>query len=595
MAFSQAIAKLSVAVTAKTSAFEKGMKRARKKLMRFTANVRRATTKVLKYGAALTAVAVGSLTYFVKQSMTSLDAVAKLSDRLGIATDKLMALHHAAKLSGVETRTFNLGLQRMIRRVAEVAAGAGEAKAALRELGLQAKELQQLPVAERLMRIADALAGVENQGDRVRLAFKLFDSEAVGLLQMFTRGSVGLREMTAEFESLGGTLTRVDLAKIEAANDSIYKLKRSLSLLVDKIAVDLAPWLAVLANRIRGLGDSSFDTTKAVGSAFEIAAMVVAQFSDAINTVQRVTVALQASVMQVLADWQKLKVAALEFKGMLPLGTLLGGNDDMATARADLEAYQTIASELAVKLQKLEDRTPAVDGMRQAFIRLRREMRDLEKSIEESTAAAPENPLGNTEDSIQETANALRQMGRDAERVFQATRTGAERFEIELAKLEKLLGADLISHDTFSRALKELEDGLADPMSSALSKMESRAQAVFEATRTGAERLKSEMKELRELFAGGLIKRDTFDRAIRDLREQFGGVSDYLGGQVGFKSERELGIRPGAVPTYGMAAITAGRDRMPNLLKDSLTAEREQVSILGQILYYAQQPLGMRP
>ena len=87
---------------------------------------------------------VAGLGALVQTSRTAVDELGKVSDKLGISTERLAGLQHAAELTGNSTRNLNLGLQRMVRRVAEAAEGTGEAQNALAELGLDAKELAQL-------------------------------------------------------------------------------------------------------------------------------------------------------------------------------------------------------------------------------------------------------------------------------------------------------------------------------------------------------------------------------------------------------------------------------------------------------------------
>ncbi len=127
----------------------------------------------------------------------------RLSIRLGIAVEQLTALQHAAEQSGLTVQTFNMGLQRMVRRISEAGIGIGEARGALEELGLGFKELALLPVEEQLAAIADAMKAVERGTNRVRLAQKIFDSEGVAFVQILAEGSAGMARLTEEARTLG--------------------------------------------------------------------------------------------------------------------------------------------------------------------------------------------------------------------------------------------------------------------------------------------------------------------------------------------------------------------------------------------------------
>ena len=118
----------------------------------------------------------------------------------------LIGLQHAAEQAGIATTTMDTSLQRMVRRISEVnATGAGVAKNALAELGLSVKELASLRPEEQLGKIGDAMNGMANQSDKVRLAMALFDTEGVAMINMLQDGSAGLKAMAADADYLGIT------------------------------------------------------------------------------------------------------------------------------------------------------------------------------------------------------------------------------------------------------------------------------------------------------------------------------------------------------------------------------------------------------
>jgi hypothetical protein len=178
-----------------------------------------------KWGLATATAAAGASAALVKMRMTAVDNLAKTADKLGVTTEALAGLQHAAEISGVSTETMNMALQRMTRRVAEAAMGTGEAKGALEELNLNADALAKLPLDQQMNIVADAMQGVEKQSDRVRLAMKLFDSEGVALVNTLAGGSDGLKEMAEEASKLGIAISRVDAAMIEEANDNVTRAK----------------------------------------------------------------------------------------------------------------------------------------------------------------------------------------------------------------------------------------------------------------------------------------------------------------------------------------------------------------------------------
>ncbi len=174
----------------------------------------------------------------------TLDRTAKVARKLGIASEELAGLRHAAEqTAGVTGGTLDMALQRMTRRIAEAAQGSGEAVSALEELGLSAEQLNKQTPDEAFRRVAEAMKTVEGRSDKVRLAFKLFDSEGVDLVNTLDLGADGLKKMTAEAKRLGVALDEADLAKVEAYNDAMDRLQKSAGSLGSSLVIEAAPGL----------------------------------------------------------------------------------------------------------------------------------------------------------------------------------------------------------------------------------------------------------------------------------------------------------------------------------------------------------------
>ena len=178
-----------------------------------------------------------------------MDKIAKNASKLDISTEALIGLQHAAEQAGIATTTMDTSLQRMVRRISEVnATGAGVAKNALAELGLSVKELASLRPEEQLGKIGDAMNGMANQSDKVRLAMALFDTEGVAMINMLQDGSAGLKAMTADADYLGITFNDRTAKGIENARDASDRLGKAFTGVQQRIASHLAPSLEVLNN-----------------------------------------------------------------------------------------------------------------------------------------------------------------------------------------------------------------------------------------------------------------------------------------------------------------------------------------------------------
>lgn len=198
-------------------------------------------------------VTLASSVAFTKMTR-DIDRLAKTSAKIGIPIQELQALRHAAELSGVETKTLDMAMQRFTRRLSEAQMGTGEAKAALEEMGIALKDSNGVARTQTdvLADVADAMQALPNQADRVRLAFKLFDSEGVALVNMLNNGSEGLQQLTDDFRELGMAISEEEAAKVEAFNDSMQRLGTLFGNVGRKIAASILPSLQKM---IEFLGD----------------------------------------------------------------------------------------------------------------------------------------------------------------------------------------------------------------------------------------------------------------------------------------------------------------------------------------------------
>ena len=189
-----------------------------------TNGLKKVTGAVFSMKTALVGVAgIAGFGLLVKRSLSTSDALVKTASKIGTTADALAGLRFAAELTGVATNTMDMALQRFTRRTAEAAMGTGEAKAAIKELGIDAQKLNRMPLDERMLVLADAFAEVENESDRLRLAFKLFDSEGAALVNTLAQGREGLAEMLGDAKALGLGLSRDAAKGVEKANDEFTK------------------------------------------------------------------------------------------------------------------------------------------------------------------------------------------------------------------------------------------------------------------------------------------------------------------------------------------------------------------------------------
>ncbi|MEM9186095.1 MAG: hypothetical protein AAGB00_06305 [Planctomycetota bacterium] len=244
------VGSLAVSIIAKTQKFEKSMSRVQR-LSKLTGksllSLAKAATAV---GTAFVGVGVAAGTAVVTGQLKAIDSLAKTADKLGLTTERLAGLRFAAGQTGVSMNQFDTALQRMIRRVGDAAAGTGEAVAALERLGIDAQKLNMLSADEQLRVLADRFRQLPSQTERVRIAFKLFDSEGVALVNTLALGSEGLDKMQATAQKMGLTISRNAAAGVEATNGAISRLGAAFTGFARQFTIRIAPLLEQGFDRI---------------------------------------------------------------------------------------------------------------------------------------------------------------------------------------------------------------------------------------------------------------------------------------------------------------------------------------------------------
>lgn len=199
----------------------------------------------LRFGLVALAGA-GGLGAVVTRTIDAQDEIGKLSQRIGASTQALSQYRFVADRTGVSFNTLTMGFQRMTRRISEAAAGTGEARGALQELGLSARELNQLRPEQQFEALADSIMKVKSPADQVRLAMKLFDSEGVSLIQTMQGGSEAIRGLRDRADELGLTLSQQQVKAAAEANDAMTELRASFEGMSNSLTTDLAPALTDL-------------------------------------------------------------------------------------------------------------------------------------------------------------------------------------------------------------------------------------------------------------------------------------------------------------------------------------------------------------
>lgn len=282
MASKSRIGSLYLELIANSAKFNAELRAARKETVDWSKAVQSsaafASASLVAAGTAATAALAG----LYASNKDVIDQLGKTADRLGETTEGLQSMRHAASLSGVEQKTLDTALQRMSRRLSEAAQGGGAAANAVKTLGLDAKALAEQRPEEALTQILDEMGEIPNAADKVKLSFALFDSDGVKVGVNLTGDAI--RDARKELEDWGLLLSRMDVAKVEAANDAWDRVSRATSMAGQAISVELAPYVEAVGKAFLEAAKDAGGFRKVVVEGLEETILFAANLADVVGT-----------------------------------------------------------------------------------------------------------------------------------------------------------------------------------------------------------------------------------------------------------------------------------------------------------------------
>ncbi len=279
------IGKLSAILSLNSAKFNDGLKRAAKNSKRFRRNLSgmnagltRMASRLTAVGASLAAVAgVAGLGVMVSQSLASVDAMAKMSDRMEISTERLSALSLAAEITGTNMATLEKGMRFMVRTIGDVSTGiSNEAAKAFEQLGLSIEQLTQMSTAEQFSALAEGISNVSALTEKAAITQKIFGRGGLELLNTLNLGAAGLARFEQEVAALGATFDRAGAAQVEKANDAMTRLQVAVKGASNILAIQLAPIITNVVTRI-------VDWVKATGGLERIVTVAMDNIGKAIG------------------------------------------------------------------------------------------------------------------------------------------------------------------------------------------------------------------------------------------------------------------------------------------------------------------------
>ena len=237
------LGKLIVSIGADLTELAKGLTDAQGKVNDTAKKIADATTKISTGMAVAGGAIVAAFTGVVNSTTDYVEEISKVSERSGIAIETLSRLKFAAEMVDVSFESVSNGLRFLQKSMYEANQGSNTYLAAFRALGLTVKDSNGYlkSTDTMLMEIADSFQKSDDSIMKNRIAMELFGRGGAEMVRVLNLGSQGIRELYAEADRLGVTLTGDNYKAIQEYHNRWKELKAAMGGVQLSITNDVIP------------------------------------------------------------------------------------------------------------------------------------------------------------------------------------------------------------------------------------------------------------------------------------------------------------------------------------------------------------------
>jgi len=258
------------------------------------------------YGLAAAAAGAAVIAGLYVTASDTIDRQAKLARALGSTTAGIQSLEYAADMAGVAHEELSAATGKLNQKLGQAMTGSGAAAKELNRLGLSAQELSKMDANERMAAIADRMVKLGYNSQQAAASLKELGLKGNNVVAMMMDGGDQFRAANEELRELNVLVSDTDASKIEAANDAWSKAKMVIVGLANTIAVQLSPYMRVIAEYLRNAAVESGGFKEQVSAAIKSALSGFAKLGDVVQGlrvvfkgIELVAVAFGAAVVSV--------------------------------------------------------------------------------------------------------------------------------------------------------------------------------------------------------------------------------------------------------------------------------------------------------
>lgn len=425
---SRSLGTLTLDLVAKIGGFTDGLSKAEREAEKRFAGINAAAKKMgVALGATLAAAGLGAAAA-LKATIDKMDEMSKSAARVGLNTEEFSRLAYAGSLADVSMDTLVSTLGKLTKAQAAALKDTSEQSRVFEALGISVTDAEGKLRSSNdvLLDFADTFAALGGSPEAMAAGFSLFGRSFQEMVPLIKDGSGALREMFAESDRLGATLSTEAGQAAEAFNDDLTRLQTSVSGLTMQFASGLVPTLADITQGMTDSADatnSARDAGKALGESFGVLASIA---GGVVSIIRTVTYTI-TEMMNQAAAWYEI-VSNIGTLGIAP-GTVKGGFETSAKGWSDLAGMvrgewsgpeKKAAGIPQIKFAGTDEAPDGMFRMSDAQVRAQKQSDEIRKRVQSALGGAEKKSSGRRSGggasiASREAEEAIREAQRAAE------------------------------------------------------------------------------------------------------------------------------------------------------------------------------------
>jgi hypothetical protein len=448
-------------------------------------------------------VGAGAFVGFIKNSIDAADELSKLSQKTGIAVETLAGLRFAADQSGTTLDGVALGVKKLATFVSDAQDGNKQYQATLKALGITAKDPEKA-----LVQLASAFERMPDGLRKTALAQELLGKSGIDLIPLLNGGADGLQRMIDRGRELN-PITAQMAKEAEAFNDQLDELKAVAGAAGVAIAKDLLPSITALSTGLvaaQRSGTSFFTWLTTGGDEEKNAAARIDELSASLVRMKKQRDELSKPTVA-------NKINDFVFGDVRDLNAQIQATEAKIAYLKNLKKTQDALSDDAAKKKTPLDFSSlntGNDGAAAAAKAAAQRDASAIQSLRERLTATQN--LTEVEKAGQEIAN-----GR-----YKDLSVAAKRSLLEIAaQIDANKELNETQKQQQATEKQNSEEGIAR-----FKALQAAGAAVYESTRTDAQKYSDEVIRLNDLLAQGAITQDTYNQAVLNAQDAYQKAAD---------------------------------------------------------------------